>query len=82
MTKYSNEQKLEAVVRVIEGKMSINASAKILGTSSEHVRRWVMRYEKFGPEGLILKKRRNGKNLKMKMKQFCSSDNYIQKRLS
>ena len=70
MTKYSNEQKLEAVVRVIEGKMSINASAKILGTSSEHVRRWVMRYEKFGPEGLILKKRRYDGDFKLSVIEY------------
>ena len=55
MSKYSYEEKLEAVLRVVEGGMSVRTSAKILGTAQEHVRRWVMRYEQFGPEGLIIK---------------------------
>ena len=55
MSKYSYEERLEAVLRVVEEGMSANASAKILGTAYEHVRRWVMRYEQFGPEGLIIK---------------------------
>ena len=55
MAKYSYEERLEAVLRVVEEGMSAKASAKILGTAYEHVRRWVKRYEQFGPEGLILK---------------------------
>ena len=55
MSKYSYEEKLEAVLRVIDDGMSVSDSAKILGTGHEHVRRWVMRYEQFGPEGLLLK---------------------------
>jgi transposase len=55
MAKYSYEEKLEAVLRVVEGGMPVRISAKILGTAHEHVRRWVMRYEQFGPEGLIVK---------------------------
>ena len=51
MAKYSYEEKLEAVLRVVEGGMPVRISAKILGTAHEHVRRWVMRYEQFGPEG-------------------------------
>ena len=55
MSKYSYEERLEAVLRVTEGGMSVRGSAKILGTSSEHVRRWIMRYEQFGVEGLLMK---------------------------
>ena len=55
MSKYSYEERLEAVLRVVEEGMSVRKSAKILGTAYEHVRRWVMRYEQFGPEGLIVK---------------------------
>ena len=55
MTKYSYEQKLEAVLRVVNDGISVGMSAKILGTGSEHVRRWVMRYQRFGPEGLTQK---------------------------
>lgn len=55
MTKYSYEEKLEAVLRVVDDGMSLKNSAKITGTAGEHVRRWVMRYEQFGSEGLLLK---------------------------
>ena len=55
MSKYSYEERLEAVLRVVEEGMSVRKSAKILGTAYEHVRRWVMRYEQFGPEGLSVK---------------------------
>lgn len=55
MSKYSYEDKLNAVLRVTEQSMSINESARILGTAYEHVRRWVKRYEKFGSEGLTKK---------------------------
>ena len=55
MSKYSYEERLEAVLRVVEEGMSVRKSAKILGTAYEHVRRWVMRYEQFGSEGLSVK---------------------------
>ena len=55
MAKYSFEEKLEAVMRVVEDGMSLRDSAKILGTAKEHVRRWVMRYQQFGEAGLLLK---------------------------
>ena len=55
MAKYSYEEKLDAVLRVTKDGMSLKNSAKILGTSLEHVRRWVMRYNQFGPEGLLIK---------------------------
>ena len=55
MSKYSFEEKLETVLRVVKDGMSPGQSAKILGTGHEHVRRWVMRYQQFGLEGLRLK---------------------------
>lgn len=55
MSKYSHEEKLEAVLRVVEDGMPIRDSARIIGTACEHVRRWVKRYEQFGPEGLLMK---------------------------
>lgn len=54
MSKYSYEEKLEAVLRVIEEGMSYETSAKVLGTAQSHVQRWVKRYENYGPEGLLL----------------------------
>ena len=52
MIKYSYEEKLEAVLRVVEDGMSLYASAKIIGTSREHLRRWVARYNQFGSDAL------------------------------
>ena len=54
MSKYSYEEKLEAVLRVIEEGMSYETSAKVLGTAQSHVQRWVKRYENYGPEVLLL----------------------------
>ena len=39
MLKYSYEQKLEAVHRVVNDGKSVGSNAKILGTGYEHVRR-------------------------------------------
>ena len=55
MAKYSYEERLEAVLRVVEQGMSCQASARILGTGKTHVMRWLKRYERFGVEGLLLK---------------------------
>lgn len=55
MSKYSYEQKLEAVLNVLEKHFSLRESAKCLGISREQVRNWVNRYERFGPEGLVMK---------------------------
>lgn len=54
MSKYSYEEKLEAVLRVIEEGMSHRASAKVLGAAKSQVQGWVKRYETYGPEGLSL----------------------------
>ena len=55
MSKYSQEEKIEAVLRVVEEGMSIQSSARILGTNKAVVQRWVARYRQFGLEGLFLK---------------------------
>ena len=55
MSKFSQQEKLEADLRVVEDGMSAQASAKILGTAKVIVQRWVARYKQFGPEGLLLK---------------------------
>lgn len=54
MSKYSYEEKLETVLRVIEEGMSQGASAKVLGVAKSQVQRWVKLYETYGPEGLSL----------------------------
>lgn len=55
MSKYSYEDRLETVLRVVRDGMSTRQSAKILGTSHEHLSRWIMRYQQFGLEGLKLR---------------------------
>lgn len=55
MSKYSYEEKTEAVLRVIEEGMSMRESARILGATLVQVQRWIARYKQFGPEGLLLK---------------------------
>lgn len=55
MSKYTYEEKLEAVLRVVNDNMSCVESARILGADKEVVRCWTARYNHFGPEGLIMK---------------------------
>ena len=55
MAKYSYQEKLEAVIRVVDGGMGCKTSAKIMGVTHSQVERWVARYKQFGPEGLLLK---------------------------
>ena len=55
MAKYSYQEKLEAVMRVVDGEMGYKASAKIMGVRHGQVEHWVARYKQFGPEGLLLK---------------------------
>lgn len=54
MSKYSHEEKLETVLRVIEEGMGHGASAKVLGVAKSQVQRWVKLYETYGPEELSL----------------------------
>ena len=51
MSKYSFEEKLEAVQRVLDG-MSIGESARIMGVSKSLVQRWFHLYENHGWEAL------------------------------
>ena len=55
MAKYTYEQRLKAVLDVVEKHMSNEAVGKLLGCGKTLVKRWVDRYEKFGLEGLTLK---------------------------
>ena len=55
MAKYSLEEKLEAVLRVIEDGMSKQQSAKILGAHKSRVHQWVQLYIEHGQEGLVMK---------------------------
>lgn len=55
MRKYTHEQRLKAVLDVVEKHMSCRAVGKQMGCGDTPVRRWVKRYEQFGVEGVLLK---------------------------
>ena len=55
MSKFSTEEKLEAVLRVVDDGMSYRNSARILGCATRNVEKWVYRYRQFGIEGLLMK---------------------------
>ncbi len=52
MSKYSFEEKCEAVKRVLDG-MSIRESARIMGVANVQVQRWFHLYENHGWESLM-----------------------------
>lgn len=55
MAKYSLEIKLKAVSDVLNLGMSAKSVAKNMNTAQAVVRRWVLLYKNFGPEGLTKK---------------------------
>ena len=57
MSKYTHEQKLKAVLNVVEHHMSYGESARQLGTAYSVIQRWVQLYNNFGEEGLLKKNR-------------------------
>ncbi len=75
MSKYSYEERLETVLRIVEDGMSPKQSANILGTSHEHVRRWLMRYQKFGIAGLMLKNRSYDGDFKLSVVEYMHANN-------
>jgi transposase len=52
MAKYSTEEKLEAVLAYLEGKASFKTIAEDRNMSTAPLKRWVLRYQKHGVEGL------------------------------
>ena len=52
MSKYSLEEKLEAIFRVKNDGMSINQSARILGVHGAKVCQWIHLYDEHGVKGL------------------------------
>jgi len=57
-SKYSYEQRLKAVLSVVEDYRSMQSVAAKIGASKQEVRRWVFLYKQFGKDGLTIK---NGK---------------------
>jgi transposase-like protein len=50
--KYSDQQRLEAVLDVLEKGLSLCEVARRLGTDHKNVRRWVAFYEQYGAKGI------------------------------
>lgn len=55
MSKFSYEEKLEAVLRCLEDGMSTRESAHILGCNRKNVQQWVGLYQYHGTDGLVIK---------------------------
>lgn len=55
MSKFSHQEKLEAVLRVLDDGMSPQDSAHILGANRSCIKKWIDLYKNFGVEGLVLK---------------------------
>jgi transposase len=54
-SKYSYEQKLKAVLAVIEDYRSMRSVAKEMCADKKEVSRWVALYKQFGQDGLLIK---------------------------
>ena len=55
MRKFTYEEKLEAVLRVVDDHLTIHQSARILGTHKSSIQKWLYLYKEHGPEGLKMK---------------------------
>jgi transposase len=56
MGKYSDEEKLEVVLKVIEEGYGYKTAGKLIGACGGDVQKWVKLYEAHGAEGLVMKK--------------------------
>ena len=53
--KYSYEEKLEAVLSVVNGQHSVSSASKPFGISYTPLSRWIARYKEFGEAGLRIR---------------------------
>ena len=53
--KYSYEEKLAAVLSVVNGQHSVSSASKHFGISYTPLSRWIARYKEFGEEGLRIR---------------------------
>ena len=74
MSKFSYEQKLEAVLKVKNDQMSRRGAAKLLGVSKTMVNRWVDSYEQFGEERLRQKRRKYDGQFKVSVVEYMQSN--------
>jgi len=56
MAKYSVEQKLEVVLKVVKKGLSQATAGSIIGACKGDVQKWVKLYREHGAEGLLMKK--------------------------
>jgi len=73
MSKFSYEQKLEAVLKVKNEQMTRRGAAKLLGVSKTMVNRWVDRYEQFGEEVLRQKRRKYDGQFKIDVVEYMQA---------
>lgn len=73
---YIYEEKLEAVLRVIDEAMSYKESAHILETAGEVIRSWTAHCKQFGGEGLLTKHGTYSGNLKLSVIKYLY-DNHL-----
>jgi transposase-like protein len=50
--KYSDQQRLKAVLEALEKGVSLCEVARRLGTDRKNIRRWVAFYEQYGAKGI------------------------------
>ena len=53
--KYSYEEKLAAVLSVVNGQHSVSSASKHFGISYTPLSRWIARYKEFGEAGLRIR---------------------------
>lgn len=75
MLKYSYEEKLKAVLRVIDDGMSIEASARIIGVNKKQLRLWIGHYNVLGKEGLSIKNRTYTGEYKIYVIEYMHNNN-------
>jgi transposase len=75
MSKYSYDQKLEAVKGVIEKGLSFQAAGNILGADKGNVRKWVRLYLEHGTEGLVMKKGTYDGQFKISVIEYMHKNN-------
>ena len=56
MAKYSYEQKLDAVLKVLDKGLSHRAAGSFVGASKADVQKWVKLYREHGAKGLLMKR--------------------------
>ena len=76
--KYSYEDKLNAVLRIIDDGMSTRESARILGTSPSNVRMWKQLFLVHGPDALKYKRTNYDGTFKVAVIEYMHKHNLSQ----